>query len=71
MNVHTNFGLSTRSQNSSPEIWAGSTRLVGGEPPDEFLHDPAELFVRFTGFEIGEDLHHHRNHHVHPARADQ
>jgi Mrp family chromosome partitioning ATPase len=36
MNVHTNFGLSTRSSSSSPEIWAGSTRLVQGEPPDEF-----------------------------------
>jgi len=37
MNAHTRFGLSGgRPGSSSPELWAGSTRLVSGEPPDEF-----------------------------------
>lgn len=36
MNVHTNFGLTPARSSSSPELWSGSTRLVGGEPADEF-----------------------------------
>jgi protein-tyrosine kinase len=37
MNIHTRLGLSAgRGSDTSPELWSGSTRLVGGEPPDEF-----------------------------------
>jgi Mrp family chromosome partitioning ATPase len=37
MNVHTHFDLANGQTGiSSPELWAGTTRLVGGEVPDEF-----------------------------------
>jgi hypothetical protein len=44
--------------------------LLAGEAPDEVLDYRAQFLLGFAGAEVRQDLHHHGNHHVHPAGAD-
>src|ERR1700693_965237 len=46
-------------------------RLFAREPPHEIFDDGAELLFRLPSFQIGQDLYHHGDHHVHPTGADQ
>jgi hypothetical protein len=45
--------------------------VFAGEAPDKLLHHQSQVCLRFAGPEIRQDLDHHRNHHVHPAAADE
>src|SRR5689334_21177839 len=52
MNVHTRFDIANGQ--SSPELWAGTTRLVGGKVPDEFRVIKWHMLARTrAGLQVG------------------
>jgi len=57
------------------DVFGELHHLVNGflarEPPDEILDEGAQFGFGFAGFQFEESLDHHRDHYVHPARADQ
>ena len=46
-------------------------RLFAGQARHEILHQRAQCGLFLAGVKVGENLHHHGHHHVHPTGADQ
>lgn len=46
MNAYARFDVERLASGTSPELWTGSVRLAGREPPGEFRHVKWHLFSR-------------------------